>query len=159
VLAPPERKKAMGRSLKSEISSQVYHCLGNGSETSIGTAMVVFKWKASCFISNKQCSNRERESSADSKACGLGSQLMDEFMLQEGIADTVLCLWEAKSIKECFDCCVVVFFFLQKECIFLTKLRWWFITLKESYGFCRATKYPLCFWRKLAWVIHLLLLS
>lgn len=43
MLAPPERKKAMGRSLKSEISSQVYHCLGNGSEASIGTAMVVFK--------------------------------------------------------------------------------------------------------------------
>lgn len=47
------------------------------------------------------------------------------------------------------------FFAPEKRC--LTKLRW-FKTLNECYGFCRGTQYPLPLWRKLPWIIYLLLL-
>lgn len=42
-------------------------------------------------------------------------QLSDEFMLQEGITDTVFCLWKVKCIREGF--------FPLKRSVCLTKLR------------------------------------
>lgn len=73
-----------------------------------------------------------------------------ESLLQESIMDTVFFFQKAKSIT-------ALFFFSQKRGVCLTKLRW-FRTLKERYGFCRSAQYPLPLWRKLPWIIYLLLL-
>lgn len=49
------------------------------------------------------------------------------------------------------------FFPRKGVCVCLTNLKW-FSTLNECYGFSRGTQYPLPLWRKLPWIIYLLLL-
>lgn len=46
-------------------------------------------------------------------------------------------------------------FFSQKRGVWLS---WDDSKLNECYGFCRGTQYPLPLWRKLPWIIYLLLL-
>lgn len=104
-------------------------------------------------MSNKQCSHTLNSKQRQLQSCGSGSQLMDEFMLPNPSSRRALRTQCFVSRKQRAS----QSFFSQKRGVCLTNLKW-FSTLNECYGFSRGTQYPLPLWRKLPWIIYLLLL-